>query len=267
MIVDSNLPVERDRLKNRLIRLVKEDNEIISCFFGGSIGSNQEDYYSDIDARIVVKEHVNLRRKQREIINSIGEHLFIETEEENYSVIHYATFIKLDLFIYFEEELFPNIWLKKIEIVKDNGWLKELQNYSQQVMYRVTQEEFDAILFKYYGYYFELYRSLKRGETNYFEDVSLHLKQSLVSMWYIEKGFCPNKDYGWSKYEGNRSELTWHERIFLKSFTPLPREDVALFTQQIRILMFESTEKVAVYNNLFFDKDVFREVHRLISFT
>ena len=100
MLVDSNLPVDRDRLKNRLIRLVKEDEEIIGCFFSGSIGKRTEDFYSDIDARIIVKDNVNLMRKQQEVIRSIGEYLFVETFTEECSVIHYATFIKLNLFIY-----------------------------------------------------------------------------------------------------------------------------------------------------------------------
>lgn len=266
MIVDSNLPVERDRLKNRLIRLVKEDREIVGCFFDGSIGSNQEDFYSDIDARIVVKPHVNLKRKQREIINAIGEHLFIETQGLNYAVIHYATFIKLDLFVYYEADLEPSVWSKNIEIVKDNGMIRELQYVSQSVVYRIDQAEFDDLVFKYYGHYFALYRSLKRKELNDLEFISLYLKHSLVSMWYIEKGYAPNTTFDWSQYEGRRSKLSKYEKEFLQSYSPLLEEDMADFTKEIRILMFQATEKVAVYNNLNFDKKVFRDVHRLISF-
>jgi predicted nucleotidyltransferase len=95
MLVDSNLPVDRDRLKNRLIRLVKEDEEILGCFFSGSIGTKTEDNYSDIDARIIVKDNINLKRKQVEIIRAIGKYLFIEKLEEKCSIIYKVRFICL----------------------------------------------------------------------------------------------------------------------------------------------------------------------------
>ncbi|MEG0256537.1 MAG: hypothetical protein RR554_11540 [Vagococcus sp.] len=266
MLVDSNLPVDRDRLKNRLIRLVKEDEEIIGCYFGGSIGSKTEDFYSDIDARIVVGDNVNLKRKQQEIIRSIGEYLFIEKFNENYSVIHYATFIKLDLFIYTPEMLEASIWMKKIEIVKDDGLLHELAEESQKLDYQITQDEFDQLVNKYYAYYFELYRSWKREEYNYLEDLTMGIKHSLVSMWYVSKGYVPNKNLDWAKYEGRKTQLSHLETNFLLSYTPCTVDMLETFTKKMEILVLEAAEKIAAYNNLAFSIDTFRKVHRRVSF-
>lgn len=266
MLVDSNLPVDRDRLKNRLIRLVKEDEEIIGCYFGGSIGDKSEDYYSDIDARIVVNEHVNLKRKQQEVIRSIGEYLFVETFNENNSVIHYATFIKLDLFIYTPDMLEPSVWMKKVEIVKDDGLLQEVAQESQKLEYRITQEAFDQLVNKYYAYYFELYRSWKREEYNYLEDLTLAIKHSLVSMWYVSKGYVPNKNLNWAKYEGRKTKLSHLETNFLLSYTPCTVDQLETFTKKMEILVLEAAEKIAAYNNLNFSIDTFKKVHRRVSF-
>ncbi len=266
MLVDSNLSVDRDRLKNRLIRLVKEDDEIIGCFFAGSIGTKTEDFYSDIDARIIVKEKVNLLRKQQEVIRSIGEHLFIEDFTERSSVIHYATFIKLNLFIYRKEQIKPNMWLKEIEIVKDYGSLKEMSDASQAITYKITQEEFDQYINHYYGYYFELYRSWKREEYNYMEDLTLAIKHSLVSMWYVSKGYVPHANLDWAKYEGRKTKLSHLETNFLLSYTPCTPDMLESFTKKMEILMLEAAEKIANYNNLAFSIDTFKKVHRRVSF-
>lgn len=266
MLVDSNLPVDRDRLKNRLIRLVKEDNEILACYFGGSVGEGTEDFYSDLDARIVVQPDVSLVRKQQEIIRSIGEYLFVETFEETYSVIHYATFIKLDLFVYKLEMLEPNIWMKHIDIVKDDGTLATLREASAELEYAPNQDVFDTILNKYYGFYFELYRSLKRDEPNHVESTTLAMKQSLISMWYLSKGFVPNPVLEWSKYEGHKSKLSHLEKEFILSYTPCLMEDLEVFTKKIELLMLEAAEKVATYHGLTFSPSHFRKIHRRISF-
>ncbi len=267
MLVDSNLPVDRDRLKNRLIRLVKEDEEILGCFFSGSIGTKTEDNYSDIDARIIVKDGINLKRKQVGIIRSIGQYLFIEKLEERSSIIHYDTFIKLDLFIYTVDELEPSIWMKEINIVKDFGLLEELCEKSQRLSYSITQREFDQLLHSYYADYFELYRCWKREEYNYLEHLTLSMKHCLVSMWYVSKGYAPNPEMDWAKYEGRKTKLSHLETNFILSFTPCRVEDLEEFTKKIEILVFEAAEKIATYNRLSFSQETFKKVHRRISFS
>lgn len=267
MLVDSNLPVDRDRLKNRLIRLVKEDEEILGCFFSGSIGTKTEDYYSDIDARVVVKDGLDLKRKQVQIIRSIGKYLFIERLEEKDSIIHYDTFIKLDLFVYTPEDLKPSIWLKNIEIVKDFGLLEDLSEKSQGLSYQITQIEFDQLINSYYASYFELYRCWKRGEYNFLEHLTSAIKHSLVSMWYVSKGYAPNPELDWAKYEGRKTKLSHLETNFLLSFTPCEINQLEEFTKKIEILMFEAAEKISTYNRLSFSTETFRQVHRRISFT
>ena len=266
MLVDSNLPVDRDRLKNRLLRLVKEDEEILGCFFSGSIGNKTEDYYSDIDARIVLKDGLDLKRKQVQIIRAIGKYLFIERLEETDSIIHYDTFIKLDLFVYTVADLEPSIWMKHIEIVKDFGLLRELSEKSQGLDYQITQVEFDHLINTYYANYFELYRCWKREEYNFLEHLILSMKHCLVSMWYVSKGFAPNPDQDWAKYEGRKTKLSHLESNFILSFTPCEVDRIEEFTKKIEILMFEVAEKIATYNRLTFSPETFRKVHRRVSF-
>ncbi|MBO0437555.1 hypothetical protein [Vagococcus fluvialis] len=266
MLVDSNLPVDRDRLKNRLIRLVKEDEEILGCFFSGSIGTKTEDNYSDIDARIIVKDNINLKRKQVEIIRAIGKYLFIEKLEEKSSIIHYDTFIKLDLFVYTVEDLTPSIWMKNIAIVKDFGLLEDLSKKSQSLSYSITQKEFDELINNYYADYFELYRCWKREEYNYLDHLILSMKHCLVSMWYVSKGFVPNPAMDWAKYEGRKTKLTHLEANFILSYTPFELEQLEEFTKKMEILVFEAAEKISTYNRLSFSQETFRKVHRRISF-
>lgn len=266
MLVDSNLPVDRDRLKNRLIRLVKEDEEILGCFFSGSIGTKTEDNYSDIDARIIVKDNINLKRKQVEIIRAIGKYLFIEKLEEKSSIIHYDTFIKLDLFVYTVEDLTPSIWMKNIAIVKDFGLLEDLSKKSQSLSYSITQKEFDELINNYYADYFELYRCWKREEYNYLDHLILSMKHCLVSMWYVSKGFAPNPAMDWAKYEGRKTKLTHLEANFILSYTPFELEQLEEFTKKMEILVFEAAEKISTYNRLSFSQETFRKVHRRISF-
>lgn len=266
MLVDSNLPVDRDRLKNRLIRLVKEDEEILGCFFSGSIGTKTEDNYSDIDARIIVKDNINLKRKQVEIIRAIGKYLFIEKLEEKSSIIHYDTFIKLDLFVYTVEDLTPSIWMKNIAIVKDFGLLEDLSKKSQSLSYSITQKEFDELINNYYADYFELYRCWKREEYNYLDHLILSMKHCLVSMWYVSKGFAPNPAMDWAKYEGRKTKLTHLEANFILSYTPFELKQLEEFTKKMEILVFEAAEKISTYNRLSFSQETFRKVHRRISF-
>ncbi|MGF2053210.1 hypothetical protein [Vagococcus fluvialis] len=266
MLVDSNLPVDRDRLKNRLIRLVKEDEEILGCFFSGSIGTKTEDNYSDIDARIIVKDNINLKRKQVEIIRAIGKYLFIEKLEEKSSIIHYDTFIKLDLFVYTVEDLTPSIWMKNIAIVKDFGLLEDLSKKSQSLSYSITQKEFDELINNYYADYFELYRCWKREEYNYLDHLILSMKHCLVSMWYVSKGFAPNPAMDWAKYEGRKTKLTHLEANFILSYTPFELEQLEEFTKKMEILVFEAAEKISTYNRLSFSQETFRKVHQRISF-
>jgi len=267
MLVDSNLPVERDKLKNRFARLVKEDNEIIGAYFGGSIGDKTEDFYSDINARVILKPGISPEQKQRHIISSIGDFLFIEMLTENHSIIHYSTFIKLDLIVYTLEMVEPSVQYKHIEIIKDDGTLQELHNLSKDMSYVVTQQVFDEVLNQYYADYFNLYRAWKRDERNHIESIVLSIKQHLVSMWYLSKGAQPNDPDDWRNYEGHKSKLSHLEKEFLLSYTPFDIEKLQIFIKEVAILMLEASEKVAVYDELVFSRTNFMKVHDRVSFS
>ena len=161
----------------------------------------------------------------------------------------------------------PSVLYKHIEIIKDDGTLTELHNLSKNTHYVVTQEVFDDVLNQYYADYFDLYRAWRRDERNHIESIILSIKQHLVSMWYLSKGAKPNDADDWSNYEGDKSRLSHLEKEFLLSYTPFDINDIEVFTREIAILMLEASEKVAVYDELFFSRPNFMKVHDRISYS
>ena len=65
---DAEIPKYRQLIKEAIEQDLKNDPFIIAVFYGGSIGNNDSDNYSDIDLRIVVaeEEFENYRLKKRE---------------------------------------------------------------------------------------------------------------------------------------------------------------------------------------------------------
>ena len=52
---DLNLPIHRERLIRAIESDLLDDDDVLAAFYGGSIGNENADLYSDIDLRIVVK--------------------------------------------------------------------------------------------------------------------------------------------------------------------------------------------------------------------
>ena len=55
---DLELPIQRKRLMDNIERDLTSDSPVKAVFYGGSLGSNNTDNYSDIDLRIVVDRNV-----------------------------------------------------------------------------------------------------------------------------------------------------------------------------------------------------------------
>lgn len=259
----------RENLKQLCLATLKEDSDVKAIFFGGSISRGDEDAYSDIDLRVVLKQEAQSMDKLEQWIQSWEDILFIETIQKSYAVLHFSTFIKVDQFTYYEEDLIPNIWLKDILIVKDmnDSYLSQLKKTSEDINYCLTQSEFDFFLNKYFAYYHELYRRFQRNEWNYALHCSLGMKHCLVSLWYASRGIVPNSLGDWSKYEGSRSHLVESELSFLNTFTPLDITAIPLFAKKITDELFKISQEIAEIKSLNFDQSWFKRTSRLISWS
>lgn len=95
---DLEIPKHRQILLNIIEQDLLSDGNIIAVFYGGSIGNQNTDLYSDIDLRIVVKDEVfeeyRVNKKQR--AKKWGKVLFFEDFPwATYSIAHFDTFILL----------------------------------------------------------------------------------------------------------------------------------------------------------------------------
>ncbi|MCS0788874.1 nucleotidyltransferase domain-containing protein [Cytobacillus firmus] len=66
---DSELPRLRERIMHSIEKDLIHDQNVLSVFYGGSIGENSTDTFSDIDLRIIVNDKVfeefRLNKKER----------------------------------------------------------------------------------------------------------------------------------------------------------------------------------------------------------
>lgn len=208
---DLKLPKHRSELVTRICDDLVEDDRILSVFFGGSIGNETTDTYSDIDVRIVVKDedYDSFRLRKRERAQCWGNVLFFEDVAwTNYSVAHYDTLLKVDSFYYRKRDLEPSVWLQDIQIVVDSGgFMSEIVEESRKLRYEPSVGEVELLRSKFLAHSHEIYRRASRGEWNYALSCLIHLRMIVVTAWYMDKGLQPNTFGDWAKYEGSRSLL------------------------------------------------------------
>ena len=90
----------RHELLKVLIQKVQNFSGIDGIFLGGSIAAQNEDPFSDIGLRILLKELYSKDKFIHLFIDELSDISFIETEARSYAVIHFNNFIKLDIFVY-----------------------------------------------------------------------------------------------------------------------------------------------------------------------
>lgn len=70
---DSELPKERKKLLNNIQNDLFEDDNVLAFFYGGSLGNENTDIFSDIDLRVVVKpEKINDYISNKKSVQRIG---------------------------------------------------------------------------------------------------------------------------------------------------------------------------------------------------
>ncbi|MGN7313479.1 aminoglycoside 6-adenylyltransferase [Alkalicoccobacillus gibsonii] len=208
---DLELSKHRTELVTRICDDLVEDDRILAVFFGGSIGNETTDTYSDIDVRIVVRDEdfESFRSRKRERAQCWGNVLFFEDVPwTNYSVAHYDTFLKVDSFYYRKRDLEPSVWLKNIRIVADSGgFMSEIVEESRDLRYKPSVGEVELLRSKFLAHSHEIYCRVSRGEWNYALNCLNYLRMIVVTAWYMDKEIQPNALGDWAKYEGARSWL------------------------------------------------------------
>lgn len=219
---DEGIPEKRQELLAAIDNDLLHDQHIEAYFYGGSIGNGNTDLYSDIDLRIVVNpdkwEDFILNKKIRP--GKWGNVLFYEDfPGASYTIAHYDSLIKADVFYYRKENISPSVWLKNIQIVRDdNGFMTAIKNESDKLSYKISKPEFEFWRTKFFAYFHEAYRRMMRGELYYAMHCIDSMRQSLAAGWYMERGIQPNSFGDWAKIEGPRSRLKKEQLDLLASF-------------------------------------------------
>ncbi|WP_414049585.1 nucleotidyltransferase domain-containing protein [Macrococcus animalis] len=229
------------------------NEKIKGLFYGGSIGRDDSDKYSDIDARIVVNQDFNIVQIKQDIINLFGNILFIEENNNTFMVIHLEDLMKIDVFLYTIESIVPSPWLKDIRIMKDfESKLLTIKNLSNDILVSPSQQQIQFISNKYIAFLIETYKRRNRNEKFYLDHMINQMTNLLCYLWYLEKQFQPNAIGDWSKYQGNRSKL---DDLQLDILDYIKREKsnsktINVLNQQVLLVIEKISDKYKLNNNL-----------------
>lgn len=196
-----------EKYKKMIEQFIYDNNEILAAYYGGSIARNDSDSYSDIDLRLVVDKQTYKDIILSEFIDSFENKLFIEDKTNNFSVFHLDDLFKIDVFVFYKDELTPSIWMNNIYILKDdNNLLSQIKNQSNKTV-TISPERIAYIRNKYLAYLIETYKREKREEFHYV-NYSINMMANIICyLWYLDISEEPNSLGDWSKYQGTRSKL------------------------------------------------------------
>lgn len=238
MLRDARIPEHRQAIKETIERDLAEDMNVIAVFYGGSIGNQDADVYSDIDLHVVVRKEVfaEYKEKKRKRAEKWGNVLFFEDMPYvNYSTAHYDNFVKVNSFYYRLKDLMPSVRLQNIEIYFDESeMLEDIVKKSNKMQFKFSQDDVELWRTKFFAYLHEMYRRAMRNELYYALRYLDNLRFSIVTAWYMEMGIQPNLFGDWAKVEGERSKLRNSQLELLKSWS-CSRDPVEIMrvTQQI----------------------------------
>lgn len=247
---DLEIPKQRQTFITLAEDDLSRDQDVLAVYYGGSIGNDTADLYSDIDLRIVV----NPDRFQAFIDNKYarakqwGKVTFFEDPgpKASYVVAHYEPFFKADIFYYNPEQIKPSVWLQQIKIVRDpSGFMHNILRQSMDLTYEPTKQEIEHWRAKFFAYLHETYRRVMRKEWYYALRCIDNLRLTIVTGWYMEAGIPPNAFGDWAKYEGERSRLNDEQRSLLGSWD-CGRDASEIF----RVMKSTASEFKKVHRNL-----------------
>ncbi|SEQ94551.1 hypothetical protein SAMN05216232_3755 [Virgibacillus subterraneus] len=220
---DLELPNYRKKLMKAIENDFLNDDNVLALFYGGSIGNENADLYSDIDLRVVVKpekieEYISNKKKRPQRWGNV---LYFEDMNpfSIYTVVHYECFIKVDTFYYKPDDIRPSVWLKNIKIIKDkDDMIAGILKRSMTLTYEPSFDEFELWRTKFFAHLHEAYRRVMRNEYYYALNCIDSLRLSMATAWYMNAGVQPNAFGDWAKYEGNRSKLENWQKTLLESW-------------------------------------------------
>jgi Streptomycin adenylyltransferase len=219
---DEELPFQRNKIMRTIEQDLVADKNVIAVFYGGSIGKESTDLYSDIDLRVVVRDAVfeKFRENKKKRAANWGKVLFYEDFPwTDYSIAHYDSFIKVDTFYYKKKDLQPSIWMQHLKIVYDpEGHVNSIRQQSLQLSYLPSKEEVEIWRTKFFAYVHEFYRRIMRSELSYAKQCLENVIYSMVSGWYMIAGLQPNNFGDWSKVEGKSSPLADWQHMLLSEW-------------------------------------------------
>ncbi|WP_436875091.1 nucleotidyltransferase domain-containing protein [Mammaliicoccus sciuri] len=196
-----------EKYKIMIDHYINKKDEILAAFYGGSLARNDSDIYSDIDLRIVINDDAKSEIFICEFIDLFENILFIEEKTSNFSVLHLVDLLKIDVFIFYKDELTPSIWMNNIYILKDdNDFLSQIKIQANKTV-TISPERIVYIRNKYLAYLIETYKREKREEFHYV-NYSINMMANIICyLWYLDINEEPNSLGDWSKYQGTRSKL------------------------------------------------------------
>ncbi|WP_240035175.1 nucleotidyltransferase domain-containing protein [Neobacillus notoginsengisoli] len=221
---DLKLPESRAILLKNALDDLTADPDVLAIYQGGSLAKGNFDHYSDIDLHtIVLPEKKNsFVREKKERAKNWGEVLFYEDFHPSSPVIvtHYSSFVKIDSWYHFPEEIKPSIWLKGCEVLYDpKNLIGEIIKESTAIIYKPSTEE---VLFwrgKVLAFIHETYRAVMREEFYYALANLDRIRWLVASGWYMKMDQHLDSPYGvWSKIEGKRSKLAEWQQSLLSSW-------------------------------------------------
>lgn len=223
---DSDLPRHRERIMQCIEKDLLHDQNVLSIFYGGSVGENNTDIFSDIDVRIVVKDGAfeEYRHNKRERAKKWGDVLFFEDNlRAAHTVAHYTSFLKVDAFYFSTKQLRPTVWFQNIKIVHDtDGLMFGLSQRSKDLTYQPDIEDIETWRNKFFAYVHEIYRRVSRGEVYYALRCLDNLRLSIINAWHMEAGVQPNTFGDWARLQGSRSKLEDWQLILLEEWFSSP---------------------------------------------
>ncbi len=231
---DQALPLERDRVMERLMGDLTGDPDVLAIYLSGSLAKGNFDRYSDIDIHAIVKPEAKqgfIENKRRRAAGW-GRVLFYEDPLPSAPVVvtHFDCFVKIDSWYHAPEEVAPSIWLKHAKALYDpQAVISPVLQESSKLVYKVSAEEFEVWQSKVLAFAHETYRSAMRKERSGTLQNLDRVCWLVAAGWHMEMDEHFDAAYGsWSKVEGAWSSLTDHQLLLLESWRGGTNEESAL---------------------------------------
>jgi hypothetical protein len=169
---------EQDRVIFRLQQYVMRERDILVCFLAGSFGRNTQDAYSDLDVALVFADegrrdaaYANRREFVRAVLPYVPAKSFDAVHVRPYfHIALYSNGAKVDYRYETQELLQPNLWDRKIRLLKDTaGWGEKFQEEAARLpatlpQPTITIEALNTLDSRFWVMFMDVYRLLRRGD-------------------------------------------------------------------------------------------------------